>query len=123
MKPVLPAVLTLAGAALLVAVVSGCAALAPTAGPAPASAPTRELVVLVHGMGRTPLSMLPLQRALERDGYRVLNFGYSSYGPSIAGIGAGLGHAVDRALAQEAAPRGAPAATPNWSQGSSGGSS
>lgn len=49
-------------------------------GGTPAAAPSgcRELVVLVHGMGRTPLSMRPLARALEREGYEVLNFGYPS---------------------------------------------
>lgn len=46
-----------------------------------------ELVVLVHGMGRTPLAMLPLARSLRRQGFDVLNFGYSSYGPSIEQIG------------------------------------
>jgi pimeloyl-ACP methyl ester carboxylesterase len=37
-----------------------------------------ELVVLVHGLGRTPISMLPLEWALEGAGYDVLNWGYSS---------------------------------------------
>jgi triacylglycerol lipase len=37
-----------------------------------------ELVVLVHGLGRTRLSMLPLEWSLERAGYDVLNWGYSS---------------------------------------------
>ena len=50
----------------------------------------RELVVLVHGMGRTPLSMLPMAVALRREGYEVLNFGYSSYGPSVAQLGSKL---------------------------------
>lgn len=38
-----------------------------------------ELVVLVHGMGRTPVSMYPLSRWLERQGYRTHNWGYWSY--------------------------------------------
>lgn len=59
------------------------------------SDPGAELVVLVHGMGRTSLSMLPLLYALRRSGYRVLNFGYSSYGPTVAAIGASLGRALD----------------------------
>jgi pimeloyl-ACP methyl ester carboxylesterase len=37
-----------------------------------------ELVVLLHGLARTPLSMWPLQRALERAGYGVLNIAYPS---------------------------------------------
>lgn len=64
---------------------------------ATAMADSTELVVLVHGMGRTALSMLPLELALERSGYRVLNFNYSSYGPSVAEIGADL----ERTLAEE----------------------
>jgi pimeloyl-ACP methyl ester carboxylesterase len=47
----------------------------------------RELVVLAHGMGRTPLSMWPIKKALEAEGFEVLNFGYSSYCCSIAEIG------------------------------------
>ena len=59
------------------------------------------LVVLVHGMGRTSMSMWPMQRALEADGYRVLNFFYSSYGPTIAEIGAELSRAVDAEVAAQ----------------------
>ncbi|TXD35302.1 hypothetical protein FRC96_11545 [Lujinxingia vulgaris] len=38
-----------------------------------------ELVVLVHGLGRTELSMIPLRLMLEDAGYEVLNWGYSSF--------------------------------------------
>jgi len=54
---------------------------------AAARARPHELVVLAHGMGRTPVSMAPLARALEEEGYEVLNFRYSSYCCSIAEIG------------------------------------
>ncbi len=37
-----------------------------------------ETVVLVHGLGRTPASMLVLETRLEGAGYRVVNFGYPS---------------------------------------------
>ena len=37
-----------------------------------------ETVVLVHGLGRTPASMLILQNRLEGAGYRVVNYGYPS---------------------------------------------
>lgn len=47
----------------------------------------RELVVLAHGMGRTPVSMAPLRRALESEGYEVMSFRYSSYCCTIAEIG------------------------------------
>ncbi|HEY0020510.1 MAG TPA: alpha/beta fold hydrolase [Longimicrobium sp.] len=58
---------------------------------APRAGDTRELVVLVHGMGRTPLSMGVLGRRLERDGYRVVRFGYRSTRGSVAELGAALG--------------------------------
>ncbi|MBV9772547.1 MAG: hypothetical protein JO040_01270 [Gemmatimonadetes bacterium] len=50
----------------------------------------RELVVLVHGLGRSRLSMLPLAWSLERRGYRVLNWGYSSTSATIPELGAEL---------------------------------
>ncbi len=58
-----------------------------------------DLVVLVHGMGRTRLSMLPLQWELERGGFEVLNWGYGSTSESVAEIGAALATTVDSAHA------------------------
>ena len=72
---------------------------------ATAPAAPRALVVLVHGMGRTSMSMWPMQRALEADGYRVLNFFYSSYGPTVAEIGRELSHAIDAEVAAAPVPR------------------
>lgn len=43
-----------------------------------ASAPDRATVVLLHGLGRTPLSMRPMERSLEEEGFRVVNLGYPS---------------------------------------------
>ena len=40
--------------------------------------PGRDAVVLLHGMGRTPLSMKRLEWSLERRGYRVLNISHPS---------------------------------------------
>ena len=71
----------------------------------PATPAPRALVVLVHGMGRTSMSMWPMERALEADGYRVLNFFYSSYGPTIAEIGAELSRAVDAEVAAQPVAR------------------
>lgn len=45
----------------------------------------REVVVLLHGLGRTPLSMLALSFAARRRGYRVLNWHYRSTRGTIAG--------------------------------------
>ena len=49
-----------------------------------------ELVVLVHGMGRSRISMLPLAWFLKRAGYRVLNWGYSSTRFTIPQLGTQL---------------------------------
>jgi pimeloyl-ACP methyl ester carboxylesterase len=40
---------------------------------------SRELVVVLHGLGRSPISMRPITRALQAEGYDVMPFGYSSY--------------------------------------------
>lgn len=61
----------------------------------------RELVLLVHGMGRTPISMYLLGRRLERAGYRVASFGYLSTSGTVADLGAALSRRVS-ALAAEA---------------------
>jgi triacylglycerol lipase len=61
----------------------------------------RELVFLVHGMGRTPLSMFLLGRRLQRAGYRVASFGYLSTTGTVADLGAALARRVE-ALAGEA---------------------
>lgn len=79
---------------LLLALSLGACAVAPgrPAGPADAGSgleEPRELVVLVHGMGRTRLSMVPLEMVLERAGYEVMNWGYSSFCCSVAEL---LGH-------------------------------
>jgi triacylglycerol lipase len=54
-----------------------------------------ELVVLVHGMGRTARSMVPMRHALDSAGYAVLNVGYSSYCCSIPELGAELRRELD----------------------------
>jgi pimeloyl-ACP methyl ester carboxylesterase len=67
------------------------------------SADTRELVVLAHGMIRTPASMWWLARMLRAEGYRVLNWGYSSYTRAVPELSARL--ARDTAAALGAAPK------------------
>lgn len=71
----------------------------------PAADRSGELVVLVHGMGRTAVSMLPLELALESAGYRVHNFSYSSYGPSVPEIAGALREDIDARLLDEPATR------------------
>jgi pimeloyl-ACP methyl ester carboxylesterase len=48
---------------------------------------SRELVVVLHGMGRTSRSMRPVEDALRAAGFDVLNIGYSSYCCSIPELG------------------------------------
>jgi triacylglycerol lipase len=55
----------------------GCLAMFATAASG-AALVAPETVVLLHGMGRTKVSMWPLARALEREGYRVINLSYPS---------------------------------------------
>jgi triacylglycerol lipase len=57
----------------------------------------KEVVVLLHGLGRTPLSMTALWLAARRRGYRVINWHYRSATGSIAE------HA--QALARDVLPR------------------
>jgi hypothetical protein len=86
--------LAVAGVMAVLAAGSPSAQPAPPAGGAavaPAAPDTRELVVLVHGMGRSPLSMWLLEQRLEHDGYRVLRFGYRSTRGSVAQLGDALG--------------------------------
>src|SRR5215470_7293756 len=44
---------------------------------------TREAVILVHGHGAHPVLLEPLRRALERQGYRAINWRYRSLRGSI----------------------------------------
>ena len=50
-----------------------------------------DTVVLLHGLGRGPASMLPVARSLRRAGYEVVNIGYPSQRDSI-------GELAERAL-------------------------
>jgi pimeloyl-ACP methyl ester carboxylesterase len=60
-----------------------------------APAPARELVVVLHGMGRTARSMRPMEEALEAAGFDVLNIGYSSYCCSIPELGEAVRRELD----------------------------
>lgn len=69
------------------------------ADPVRPSSPRGEVVVLVHGLGRSPRSMRPLERSLRAAGYEVLNWDYPSGAGSIETHGRALGRAV-RAAAE-----------------------
>lgn len=85
------------GAVVAVAALAGTGAvMASRARPAaPVPGDRRETVFLVHGMGRTPVSMLLLRRRLERDGYRVVNWGYWRSTGSVRELAARLGREVE----------------------------
>lgn len=83
-----------AAVAIAVMLASAACAVSPPSATAPAPAGPvdhgRDLVVLVHGMGRTTVSMWRMERSLEEAGYEVLNWGYSSTCCDIAELGARL---------------------------------
>jgi pimeloyl-ACP methyl ester carboxylesterase len=67
---------------------------------APASA--AECVVLLHGLGRTHLSMAALQFSLENAGYQVWNKGYPSRSAPIEELAPVVGTAIDDCRARGA---------------------
>lgn len=58
-----------------------------------------ETVVLLHGLGRSSLSMWPLEQFLEERGYRVVNFGYPSTAHPIAELAVMLGEEIETCCA------------------------
>jgi len=61
----------------------------------PPRAPRSELVVLVHGLGRTARSMEPMRQSLDSAGFDVINIGYSSLCCSIPELGAAMRRELD----------------------------
>lgn len=85
--------------ARLTVVLAAAFALAP---PIETSAQSESCVILLHGLGRTPLSMLPLKFTLDLAGYRTVNQGYPSLVQSVEELS---GTYVPEALAKcESAP-------------------
>lgn len=66
----------------------------PTAGQTSGSAPPQEVVFLVHGMGRTRLSMLVLAGRLRGKGFRVASFPYNHASDSLPEIAKQLQHRI-----------------------------
>jgi pimeloyl-ACP methyl ester carboxylesterase len=56
----------------------------------PAAAPPRDLVILVHGLGRTKTQMARFEQAAREHGYDALSFGYASRHVSVERAGAAL---------------------------------
>ena len=87
---------------LLAVVLAAAFALAPSGATA---ADSETCVILLHGLGRTPLSMLPIKFALDRAGYRTVNQGYPSLVDPIEELSASR---VPEALAKCASAPDAP---------------
>jgi predicted alpha/beta hydrolase family esterase len=62
---------------------------------------TQDCVILLHGLGRTRLSLRRIERRLLQNGYRVVNQGYPSRKHPVERL---ADHAIGRALAACAAP-------------------
>lgn len=74
--------------------------LATACGASPSQPGTGERVVLLHGLGRTDLSMYVIEQELSERGYRVFNVGYPSTDHSIEHLSEEeLGPALDRCCA------------------------
>lgn len=69
----------------------------------PPPSPPAGIVVLLHGLGRTGLSMHPIARALRRAGYPTLSPWYG-HGRSMAGIVAHLAPHIERFAAANPGP-------------------
>lgn len=78
----------------LAAVVGAASAGAVRRRRAPVPGDRRELVFVVHGLGRTPVSMALLARRLAREGYRTASFGYWSTTGTVRGLGETLARHV-----------------------------
>lgn len=96
---------SLAAAVALPLVVAGCVGPRLSATPDEQAASADALVVLLHGMGRSPLGMRPMARSLEAAGFRVLNLGYHSYTQTTAEIEADLTRRLLAELAARPAAR------------------
>jgi triacylglycerol lipase len=68
----------------------------------PTSSMASECVVLLHGLGRSHLSMTALQFALENEGYQVWNRGYASRRATVEELAPVVGEAIDDCRARGA---------------------
>ncbi len=64
----------------------------------------KECVVLVHGLGRTKLSMFALQRSLESAGFAVQNLGYPSTRQSIEELSPAIARAINGCMEAQSRP-------------------
>lgn len=64
--------------------------------PAAAQDRPKETVVLLHGMGRTRVSMAVLQKRFDRAGYETLNFPYGQTGATLDELSGSLAAFLDK---------------------------
>jgi pimeloyl-ACP methyl ester carboxylesterase len=62
----------------------------------PVASPSRETVVLVHGLAASRSMLWPLERVLRRRGYRTLNWGYRSIRGEIHSLSNALGGELEK---------------------------
>lgn len=62
-----------------------------------------ECVVLLHGLGRTQLSMMLLEHSLEKAGYTVWNEGYASRSATVEVLSSVVGEAIEACRAHRPA--------------------
>ena len=62
-----------------------------------------ECVVLLHGLGRTQLSMMLLEHSLEKAGYTVWNEGYASRSATVEALAPVVGEAIEACRAHRPA--------------------
>jgi len=67
--------------------------------------PDKELVVILHGIGMSPLRMAFLDLGLKRAGYRTFNIGYPSLRKSIEDCAAFVQEKIDRLLQNNRPPK------------------
>ena len=97
--PAVLAIASLIGVLSSVAPGSAAAQADPTTDHLAAHDGSAGVVLLVHGLGRTPASMAPLGRELAASGFRVVNVGYDSWREPAEEITALLLDAVDACCA------------------------
>lgn len=56
---------------------------------------SRELVLLIHGLGGSRLDMWPMQRHLQRAGFRAINWNYRSIGNAVETHAQRLKNSID----------------------------
>lgn len=63
------------------------------------TAGTQPLVILVHGLGRSPLSLLPLEAALRREGFATASMRYVAWQRSFRMVADRVSARIDGAIA------------------------